>query len=81
MAVEVKLKRWGNSMAVIVPNSLVEQKNLKENEPFFIEVVKKADLSDIYGLIKKRKMSGQEAKNLARRGWESEYDRQKWKKQ
>ena len=70
MAVEVKLKRWGNSMAVIVPSSLIEQKNMKENDTLLIEVVKKADLSDIYGMIKKRKMSGQEFKDLAREGWE-----------
>ena len=70
MAIEVKLKRWGNSMAVIVPSSLIEQKNMKENDTLLIEVVKKADLSDIYGMIKKRKMSGQEFKDLAREGWE-----------
>ncbi|MEK6928354.1 MAG: AbrB/MazE/SpoVT family DNA-binding domain-containing protein [Nanoarchaeota archaeon] len=70
MAIEVKLKRWGNSMAVIVPSTLIEQKNMKENDTLLIEVVKKANLSDIYGMIKKRKMSGQEAKDLAREGWD-----------
>lgn len=70
MAVEVKLKRWGNSMAVIVPSALIEQKNMKENDTILIEVVKKADLSDVYGMIKKRKMSGQEAKDMAREGWD-----------
>ena len=70
MAIEVKLKRWGNSMAVIVPSTLIEQKNMKENDTLLIEVVKKANLSDIYGMIKNRKMSGQEAKDLAREGWD-----------
>ena len=70
MAVEVKLKRWGNSMAVIVPSTLIEQKNMKENDTILIEVVKKADLSDVFGMIKKRKMSGQEFKDLARGGWD-----------
>ncbi len=69
MVVEVKLKRWGNSMAVIVPNSLVQERKLKEDDKIFIEVVKKADLSDIFGMIKKRKLSGHEAKNLAKEGW------------
>ena len=31
--------------------------------------LKKVDLQDVFGMIKKRKMSGQEAKNLAREGW------------
>lgn len=70
MAVEVKLKRWGNSMAVIVPSTLIEQKNMKENDTILIEVVKKADLSDVFGMIKKRKMSGQEFKNMVREGWD-----------
>ncbi len=70
MAVEVKLKRWGNSMAVIVPSTLIEQKNMKENDTLLIEVIKKADLSDIVGMIKKRKLSGQEFKDLAREGWD-----------
>jgi len=67
MAVEVKLKKWGNSMAVIVPNKLVEEKHLKENDSIIIEVVKKADLSDIFGSLKpKRKLSGQEFKDFVR---------------
>jgi len=70
MAVEVKLKRWGNSMAVIVPNKLVEERNLKENDSIVIEIVKKADLSDIFDSLKsKRKLSGQDFKDLAREGW------------
>lgn len=80
MAVEVRLKRWGNSMAVIVPSEVVEKRALKENETFLIEIVKRADISDVFGMIKERKLSGQEAKDLARSGWESEHDRKRWKK-
>ncbi|MBS3098590.1 hypothetical protein J4462_00070 [Candidatus Pacearchaeota archaeon] len=71
MAVEVKLKRWGNSMAVIVPNKVIEEKNLRENDSIVIEVVKKADLSGIFGSIKEkdRKMSGQQMKDMVRKGW------------
>jgi len=71
MAIEVKLKKWGNSMAVIVPNAVIEKKNLKENDTILIEIVKEADLSGVFGMIKKRKMSGQEAKDLARKGWKT----------
>lgn len=69
MAIEAKLKKWGNSMAIIVPNRLILDKKLKENDNIVIEVVKKADLSDSFGMIKKRKMSGQEFKNMVRKGW------------
>jgi len=71
MAVEVKLKRWGNSMAVIVPNKLIEEKHLKENDTITIEIVKKADLTSVFGSIKEkdRKMSGQQMKDMVRKGW------------
>ena len=36
MAIEVKLKRWGNSMAVIVPNEIVEKQQLKENDKILV---------------------------------------------
>lgn len=71
MAIEVKLKKWGNSMAVIVPNTIIEKRKLKENDKILIELIREADLSGVFGMIKKRKMSGQEAKNLARRGWKT----------
>ena len=69
MAVQVNLKRWGNSLAVIVPSKIIEEKNLKENDTIFVEVVKKADLSKIFGTIRKRKMTGQEFKDMVREGW------------
>jgi len=71
MAVEVKLKKWGNSMAVIVPNKLIEEKHLKENDTITIEIVKKADLTFVFGSIKEkdRKMSGQQMKDMVRKGW------------
>lgn len=69
MAVEVKLKQWGNSMGIILPIELIKQKQLKENDTILVEVAKPADLSDVFGIIKKRKLSGQEAKDIAKRGW------------
>ena len=80
MAIEVQLKKWGNSIGVVLPRSLVEQRKLKERDKIVIEFVKVANLSNIYGLIKERKMSGQKMKDLARKGWESASDRARWKK-
>ena len=71
MAIAAKIKRWGNSMGIILPKVLIEKEELNENDTILIEVVKEADLSDIFGMIKKRKISGQKAKDLARAGWES----------
>ncbi len=67
---ELKVKKWGNSMAVILPKFVVEKENLKENDEVFIEVAKKFDFSKIFGSAPKRTMSGQEFKDMVRKGWE-----------
>ncbi len=79
MEIKAIAKRWGSSIGVIIPKDVVEAKRIKENDEIIIEIVKKADISDIFGLVKKRKMSGQNFKDMVRKGWESESDRKKWK--
>lgn len=69
MATEAVVKKWGSSMGIVLPKELVEKKGLKENEKILVEVVKEANLEGIFGSLK-RKMSGQEFKDLARKGWE-----------
>ncbi len=70
MAVEVIVKKWGNSMGVILPKELVERQRLKEKDTIFIDVVKEVDLSDIFGSAPKRIMSGQRFKDMVRKGWD-----------
>ncbi len=68
MAIEAVVRKWGNSVGVILPKELVERESLKENEKVLLEVVKEANLEGIFGSLK-RKMSGQEFKNMVREGW------------
>ena len=56
-------------MAVIVLHEVVRDKHLKEDETIVIEVMKKADLSGVFGTLKGKNMSGQKFKDLARKGW------------
>jgi len=69
MAIEVIVKKWGNSMGVVLPKQLIEKERLKENERIFVEIVKEADLTKMFGILP-RKMSGQKFKEMVRRGWE-----------
>ena len=79
MAVEVVVKKWGNSMGVILPKELVKEKNLKENEKISIELVREIDLSDIFGSLKgKFKMTSQQLKDEMRRE-EKSSEKRKWK--
>ena len=68
MVTEVVLKKWGNSIAAIFPREVVEKEHLKVNQKVTIAIMKKADLTDVFGTLK-RKMSGQEFKDMAREGW------------
>lgn len=68
MAIEVVVKKWGNSVGVILPKELVERESLKENEKVLLEVVKEANLERIFGSLK-RKMPGQEFKDMVRECW------------
>ena len=68
MAVELLVKKWGNSLGVIFPKGLVEKNHLKLNKVVLVEIIKKGDISNLLGIVK-RKMSGQEFKDLVREGW------------
>ena len=68
MAVEVVVKKLGNSLGVIFPKKLVEEKHLEANKKIVVEVVKEANLEGIFGSLK-RKISGQKFKDLVREGW------------
>ena len=68
MASQTILKRWGNSLAVIIPREDIKEKNLLENDKVKIEIFKEADFNDVFGTLK-TKVSGQEFKDEIKKGW------------
>lgn len=68
MAVEVVVKKIGNSLGVLFPKNLVEKKHLEANKKVLIEVIKEVDFRNIFGTLKS-KLSGQKFKDMAREGW------------
>ena len=68
MAVEVTLRRIGNSVGFSLPKKVVDARRLKPNDRVLVEVIKEADLSRDFGSLK-RAMSGQQFKDLVKRGW------------
>ncbi len=68
MITEAVVRRWGNSVGVVFPKEFVKEKKLKVNEKVLINVVKEANLEKLFGSLK-RKMSGQEFKDMVREGW------------
>jgi len=66
---DVFVKKWGNSLGAVLPNSIVQKDNLKENDKIRIFVVKKSDvLKKTFGKLKgKIKQSSQEMKDEFRK--------------
>ncbi|HIH24104.1 TPA: AbrB/MazE/SpoVT family DNA-binding domain-containing protein [Candidatus Woesearchaeota archaeon] len=70
MPIEVDVKRWGNSYAVILPKEFVKAKEIKTNDRIVMDAYKPVSVKSVFGLLKgKRKLTGQQAKDLARKGW------------
>ena len=69
----VTVKKWGSSMAVIIPSEVVKNQHIKEGDEVAMNIFKKGDLSDVFGTLK-TKLTGQQLKDMARKDWESNSD-------
>ncbi|MFH1916303.1 MAG: AbrB/MazE/SpoVT family DNA-binding domain-containing protein [Nanoarchaeota archaeon] len=68
MLAEVTTRKWGNSVGIVLPKELVDDQKIRPNQKLTISVMKKANFSHLFGTLP-RLMTGQEAKDLARKGW------------
>ena len=72
-------RKWGNSIAVVIPNEIVSKKNIKENTEVTISIEKtRPKAGALWGFGKGRfKKSTQEIKDELRAGWMSGSDRKR----
>ena len=53
MAIEVKTKKWGNSIGIVIPNEAIARLNIKPDEEIVIEIEKKNNvLKEMFGKAK-----------------------------
>ena len=70
MEIKTITRKWGNSLAVILPKSLVENQKIKENEDIIIDVKKHVITGDFFGKFpRKSNKTAQEIKDELRKGW------------
>ena len=67
---EVKTRKWGSSIGVVLPKELVEEIGIKPDETIRIDVKKAVKVKDVFGILPNWKRSAQEIKDQARKGWE-----------
>ncbi len=70
MEIKTFARKWGNSIAVILPRDLVIRNNIKENDEVVVEIGKKVLAGDLFGRFpRKKEKNPQEIKNEMKRGW------------
>ena len=63
------VRKWGDSVAVIIPKKLAEAKKIKPEDEIIISIEKETSLKDLFGKWKTKK-TAQELKDESREGWE-----------
>ena len=69
MEVEIKTKKSGNSIGVVIPKEILEKQKIKENETVIFSIKKKLLVSEVFGRLKGWKRPTQEIKDEMRKGW------------
>jgi len=60
-----KLKRWGNSLGLIIPSEEAKELDLRENQQVAVEITKKDNpLKDLFGFTKDKKISRKEVEDV-----------------
>ena len=68
--IKTEVKKWGNSMAVVIPNETVKKEHLKESETITLIIIKenKNVLKETFGIGKGiLKKTGQQMKDEIRK--------------
>ena len=54
--VTVRIKKWGNSLGIVLPMNVVKSKNLKEGSELevLINLKNKTRVGDVFGLLKNK---------------------------
>ena len=71
---EVKTRKWGSSIGVVLPKEVVDEIGIKPDETIKINIRKLIKVKDVFGMFPEWKRPTQEIKNEARVGWMSNSD-------
>lgn len=66
---ETIARKWGDSIAIIIPKFIVDEEKIKPRSKVRVRLVREDDLSDLFGKLKTKK-TPQELKDEGRKGWE-----------
>jgi antitoxin component of MazEF toxin-antitoxin module len=67
--IKVLARKWGDSIAVILPSDVVKKEGIAPLDNIIVGVEREDDISDFFGKLKTEK-TAQELKDESRKGWE-----------
>lgn len=60
------VRRWGSSMAAVIPPDTLRAEGLREGDEVILEVRKARRLEDLFGLLKDKRLNAQAVKDAIR---------------
>jgi antitoxin component of MazEF toxin-antitoxin module len=67
VATRATVRRWGSSLAAVIPPSTLKAEGLKEGDEVLLEVRRARALRDVFGMLADRPLNAQAVKNAIRR--------------
>ena len=69
MGIEAKVRKWGDSLGVIIPKEVVVEENIEEGDTIMLTLEKEADLSPFFGASNHKEQNTQQFKDELRQIW------------
>ncbi|HVH14454.1 MAG TPA: AbrB/MazE/SpoVT family DNA-binding domain-containing protein [Candidatus Angelobacter sp.] len=67
MAIRTVVRKWGNSLGVVIPSEEASKEGLRENDEVEVVIRKALDIRELFGKYKFRDL--QKLKEELREGW------------
>jgi antitoxin component of MazEF toxin-antitoxin module len=68
--IECAVKRWGNSLGIVIPKDVADGEHISENERIVVEIKKKHLAKEFFGILAGWKRPTEAIKESMREGWE-----------
>ena len=69
MEIKTRTKKWGGSLAIVIPKEVTQKEHIHENDIITVEVKKAHPVSEFFGLFPEWKTPTQKLKDEMKKGW------------
>jgi len=69
MEIKTQARKWGNSIAIILPKSVAEENKIKVNDTITLEIKKRPLAGDLFGKFPGWNKPTQKIKDEMKEGW------------